>query len=69
MRALHPVLLCGRFDAEEQTRWLAALQFALPEVQWLDLQQAREITHERPAAITAAVVANPVQGPRCACDR
>ena len=59
---LQPVLLCGRFDAGEQARWLTALQAALPEVEWLDLQQARAITHQRPAAITVAVVANPAPG-------
>lgn len=62
MSALHTVLLCGRFDAGEHTRWLVALQAALPEVQWLDLQQARDLTLQQPAAITVAVVANPTAG-------
>ena len=52
------MLLCGRFDADEQARWLAALQTALPQVDWLDAQQARQ----QAPAVTAAVVANPPPG-------
>jgi glyoxylate/hydroxypyruvate reductase A len=56
--ARHPVLLSGSFDPGEQAQWLQALQAALPEVQWLDPQQART----QAAAVTAAVVANPAPG-------
>ncbi len=58
MTPLHPVLLCGHFDAGERERWQAALQAALPEVLWLDLPQARS----QASAVTAAVVANPSPG-------
>ena len=54
----HPVLLCGSFDDGEEPRWRAALQAALPEVQWLDLHQARAQAN----SISAAVVANPPPG-------
>lgn len=53
-----PVLLSGSFDAGEHAQWLFALQSELPEVQWLDLQQARQ----QAATVTAAVVANPAPG-------
>jgi glyoxylate/hydroxypyruvate reductase len=62
VQALHPVLLCGRFDEGEHTRWLTALQAALPEVQWLDLPQAQAAALQQAAAITVAVVANPTPG-------
>lgn len=52
------VLLSGRFDAGEREAWLAALQQALPAVQWLD-DAAADAT---PAGISAAVVANPAPG-------
>ncbi len=52
------VLLSGSFDAGERAQWLQALQAALPEVQWLDEQQARA----QAGRITAAVVANPAPG-------
>lgn len=56
--ARHPVLLCGRFDDEEQQRWQTTLQAALPEVDWLELEAARAQAH----TVTAAVVANPLPG-------
>ncbi len=52
------VLLCGELDAAEQAEWLAALSAAMPEAQWLDLPAARA----EPAAVEAAVVANPPPG-------
>lgn len=52
------VLLCGELDATEQAEWLAALSAAMPEAQWLDLPAARAA----PAAVEAAVVANPPPG-------
>ena len=54
----YPVLLCGSFDAEEHAAWQAALHAALPEVNWLDVQQARA----RAADVQVAVVANPAPG-------
>ncbi len=52
------VLLCGDLDPAERSSWLAALSAAMPEAQWLDLDAAcRE-----PAAVAAAVVANPAPG-------
>ena len=56
--AQHPVLLSGSFDAGEHALWLRVLQAALPEVQWLDQQQARA----QAGLVTAAVVANPAPG-------
>ena len=56
--ALQPVLLCGRFDADEYAAWLTALGAAMPEVDWLTVPQARE----RAADVHAAVVANPAPG-------
>jgi glyoxylate/hydroxypyruvate reductase A len=49
-------VLAGQFDAAERAAWLAALQQALPEAQWLDAGD--------PAAAQAelAVVANPPPG-------
>jgi glyoxylate/hydroxypyruvate reductase A len=52
------VLLCGDIDAAEQAEWQAALSAAMPEAQWLDLNAARR----DPAAVQAAVVANPPPG-------
>ncbi len=52
------VLLCGDFDAAQRQRWLAALQAALPEAQWLDRAQALA----QAATVQAAVVANPAPG-------
>jgi glyoxylate/hydroxypyruvate reductase A len=52
------ILLCGDFDAGERAQWLSALATALPEAQWLDLDQARA----QPDAVQAAVVANPPPG-------
>jgi glyoxylate/hydroxypyruvate reductase A len=52
------VLLCGDMDAAEHAQWLAALQAAMPEACWLDLAAARA----EPAAVQAAVVANPPPG-------
>ncbi len=52
------VLLCGELDAAEWATWHAALSAALPGAEWLDLPQARR----DPAAVRAAVVANPPPG-------
>ncbi|MBP6765733.1 MAG: glyoxylate/hydroxypyruvate reductase A [Rubrivivax sp.] len=52
------VLLCGELDAAEQAQWMAALQAAMPEAQWLDLAAARA----EPGAVQAALVANPPPG-------
>lgn len=52
------ILLCGRFDAGERELWQAALAAAFPEGHWLDPDQARAA----PAAVRAAVVANPPPG-------
>ena len=52
------VLLCGDFDAGEHQIWRDALAIAMPEAQWLDTAEARA----DPAAISAAVVANPPPG-------
>jgi glyoxylate/hydroxypyruvate reductase A len=52
------VLLCGDMDAAEQAQWRGALQAAMPEARWLDLAAA----HAEPAAVQAAVVANPPPG-------
>ncbi len=52
------VLLCGDFDSSERAEWLAALALAMPEAVWLDLDCARAA----PAAVQAAVVANPASG-------
>jgi glyoxylate/hydroxypyruvate reductase A len=49
------VLLCGRFGAEEELRWRAALAQACPEVTWVTADAPR-------AAVDAAVVANPPPG-------
>ena len=52
------VLLCGDFSAAEESEWRAALRAAMPEARWLDLVAARAA----PAAVQAAVVANPPPG-------
>ena len=52
------VLLSGSFDDGERDEWLAALTAALPEAQWLDNHAAQA----DPAAVHAAVVANPPPG-------
>lgn len=52
------VLLCGDMDAAEHAEWFAALSAAMPEAHWLALEDARA----RPAAVQAAVVANPPPG-------
>jgi glyoxylate/hydroxypyruvate reductase A len=52
------VLLCGDLDEAERAEWLAALTAAMPEAQWLGLDEARAA----PAAVQAAVVANPPPG-------
>jgi glyoxylate/hydroxypyruvate reductase A len=52
------VLLCGDMDAAEAATWHAALAAAMPEATWLDLAAARA----QPAAVQAAVVANPPPG-------
>ena len=52
------VLLDGRMDAQEAAIWRDALVQAAPQVQWLDLAQARACAGE----VAAAVVANPVPG-------
>jgi glyoxylate/hydroxypyruvate reductase A len=52
------VLLCGDLDAVEHAEWLAALTAAMPEAQWLGLDEARAA----PDAVQAAVVANPPPG-------
>jgi len=52
------VLLCGDIGAADFSAWQRALQAALPEARWLDLAAARA----DPAAVVAAVVANPLPG-------
>ncbi len=52
------VLLCGQLDSAERQGWLHALATAMPEAHWLDLDAARR----EPAAVLAAVVANPAPG-------
>lgn len=52
------VLLCGDLDAAERAGWLSALAAAMPEAQWLGLDEARAA----PDAVQAAVVANPPPG-------
>lgn len=52
------ILLCGDLGADEHAEWHAALCSAMPEAQWLDLPAARA----DPAAVQAAVVANPLPG-------
>lgn len=52
------VLLCGDFGTDELHAWQRALREALPEVEWLDLADARAA----PETVDAAVVANPAPG-------
>ncbi|MEO5735457.1 MAG: glyoxylate/hydroxypyruvate reductase A [Rubrivivax sp.] len=52
------VLLCGELDVAETEVWQQALTAAMPEAVWLDLSAARQA----PAAVQAAVVANPSPG-------
>lgn len=52
------VLLCGDMDAAEAATWHTTLSAAMPEATWLDLAAARA----HPAAVQAAVVANPPPG-------
>lgn len=52
------ILLWGAFDADEREQWQAALAAAWPAGNWLTLDQARAA----PAAVRAAVVANPPPG-------
>jgi glyoxylate/hydroxypyruvate reductase A len=52
------VLLCGDMEGAEYLVWQDALARAVPEATWLDLPAA----HREPAAVTAAVVANPAPG-------
>lgn len=52
------VLLTGQFGAAERSQWADALAQACPGVRWLDDDAARAA----PAAVRAAVVANPAPG-------
>jgi glyoxylate/hydroxypyruvate reductase A len=52
------ILLSGRFDADERNDWLQQLRAAFPAGQWLTPDEARA----EPAAVRAAVVANPPPG-------
>ncbi len=52
------ILLCGEFDPGERAQWQAALDAAMPEATWLDLDAARAEL----GAVQAAVVANPPPG-------
>lgn len=52
------LLLCGDFDAAERADWQAALSQAMPEAQWLGMDQARAAG----VTVQAAVVANPPPG-------
>ena len=52
------VMLCGDFDAAEAQAWQQALAAAMPEARWWTPAQARA----QPAAVQAAVVANPQPG-------
>jgi len=52
------VLLCGDLGTAELGVWQRALLAALPEANWLDLAAGRA----DPAAVEAAVVANPLPG-------
>ena len=64
------VLLCGDFDAVEHADWLTALASAMPEAEWLDVDEARRggaaggVDGARGAGLSvqAAVVANPPPG-------
>ena len=52
------VLLCGDTAAAEMAVWRRSLAAALPEATWFDVAAARA----EPAAIDAAIVANPAPG-------
>lgn len=52
------ILLCGAFDTAELQHWQQVLADALPEARWCTVAQA----HAQPAAVQAAVVANPPPG-------
>jgi glyoxylate/hydroxypyruvate reductase A len=52
------ILLCGDLEAEELHAWRRALAEAMPEARWRDPAEARA----DPAAVQAAVVANPAPG-------
>jgi glyoxylate/hydroxypyruvate reductase A len=52
------ILLCGDLEAEELHAWRRALAEAMPEARWLDAAAAGA----DPAAVQAAVVANPAPG-------
>lgn len=52
------LLLAGRFDAAERQRWRDELQRALPQAEWLDVEDAHRVADE----IEGAVVANPEPG-------
>jgi glyoxylate/hydroxypyruvate reductase A len=52
------VLLAGEIDAQELAQWRELLERRMPEARWCDRDEAR---HD-PAAIEAAVVANPAPG-------
>lgn len=52
------ILLSGRFDDGERDHWLRHLRAAYPAGQWLAPDEART----EPAAVRAAVVANPPPG-------
>ncbi len=52
------VLLCGALDEGERRAWLAALEAALPEARFVDLEAARAA----PGSIEIALVANPAPG-------
>ncbi len=49
------IVLCADFDAAEAREWRTALARAMPEAQWLSLEQA----HRHCTDVSAAVVANP----------
>ena len=52
------ILLCDDLSPAEHAEWLSALSTAMPEARWLDGDAARR----EPAAVQAAVVANPPPG-------
>jgi len=52
------ILLCGQFEAAELHAWQRSLRAALPDVRWLDREQALACTE----AVPVAVVANPSPG-------
>jgi glyoxylate/hydroxypyruvate reductase A len=52
------ILLCGQFEPAELHAWQRSLRAALPDVHWLDREQALACTE----AVPVAVVANPSPG-------